>query len=294
MSDGTRAKSETGVYLGLGAALERRGKDILTVIRALIALATLVLSLSIPHLADASEIGTRSGEPAACASAPDGSAVSATNQSPSAGSATEVALERAPDPETAPPRTSSPLVPGVPVISQTVRTYIEDGLTHTVRSTVQYLASPSATQAASGSCSKTGRYYLTDDDTICGGGCLTQWQRRTIDSYTNSGDPTNIYWDRIEVRLWWVRQYDIQIGFAGNAYTEWREDALNDCNGTPVGRTTWSSWLPQWANQWQTYEYYWDETWLPTAAAPDFFHLVVDTTTPTTYGPNLYTVNKVD
>jgi hypothetical protein len=206
-------------------------------------------------------------------------------------------MERAPDPIQALPG-SGPPDDELPIISETVVTYVEGGLTHTIRTIVRQGFRKGASSSSSGGrlaaplsgvCSYAGETIISQPHTICGGGCITQNIKRTAHRYSNSSDGINVYYDRIEVRLWWTRQYDTQINFAGDAYTEWREQVARDCNNVDQGRFTWNSFAPQWYNSWQTYEYYWDETWLPTVAAPLEYTLFVFTRTPTTMGSNLYT-----
>jgi hypothetical protein len=139
----------------------------------------------------------------------------------------------------------------------------------------------------SGVCSFLGRNVIDRQHMICGGGCLTQYMRRTADAYSNDADLVNTYWDRIEVRLWWARD-STNIYLTGNAYTEWREPG-RDCNNVDQSRVTSNSFAPAWFTWDRTYDYYWDETWLPTMAAPGNFTLYVFTDTPESFGPTLHT-----
>lgn len=205
-------------------------------------------------------------------------------------------MERAPDPVQALPGAGKVAVHLPVVISETVESYSEGGLTHTIQTTVTRGFAPGTSGSSggrlaaplSGVCSPLGRDAIERRHTICGGGCLTQVMLRTVDRYSN---PNGLnYFDRIEVRLWWERQYSTNIYFTGNAYTEWREDYAFDCDGAGQGRTTWNSFAPQWYTWDRTYDYYWDETALPTVtptnAGPSLF---VFTDTPESYGPTLHT-----
>ena len=113
-----------------------------------------------------------------------------------------------------------------------------------------------------------------------------QHMRRTVDQYSN---PNGLnYFDRIEYRPWWYRIASDGLYFTGNAYTEWRESNAWDCDGAGQGRTTFNSFAPQWFTWDRTYDYYWDETWLPTVT-PSIYSLFVFTDTPESFGPNLHT-----
>ena len=260
--------------------------------RGVITLA-LFMSLALATPAEAAETATGGNRADPCFSGSTGlatNAISGPTQSPAGQT-----MVRTPDPRQAPPDTS--LEVDLPIVSESTLTWVEGGLTHTRRTIVRegfpkgtsssnagsHLAAP-----LSGVCTYAGQTVIDQPHTVCGGGCITQWIRRTANRYNNPSCPC-VYYDRIEVRVWWERQGSTYINFGGSAYTEWREGTAIDCDGANQGRTTWNSFAPQWANDWQTYQYYWDETWLPTVSAPDLWTLYVFTQTPTNYFGNLYT-----
>jgi hypothetical protein len=206
-------------------------------------------------------------------------------------------MGRAPDPVQVLPGANSPFV-DLPVVQETTRTYTEGGLINTVKTTVRSGLPPGTLAPSSGgheaavsaTCTYTTRDVYLQEHTICGGGCLTQHMQRTFDRFTNTNNNGLHYWDRIEVRLWWTRQYDVQIYFTGDAYTEWDEGFAFDCDGASQGRTVSNSFAPVWYTWDRTYDYYWDETWLPTVTPTYAGPLLnVYTNTPESFGPQLHT-----
>lgn len=262
--------------------------------RAVVGALLLAMAFSAPAQAAESVSGDDPRDPcfAEGGSARAAAAASSPTQSPAGPT-----MERAPDPYQAAPGSGTTGDEELPIVSESAVTWVQDGLTHTVRTIVRqgirkgrsslsgggHLAAP-----LSGVCTYVGETIITQPHTVCGGGCITQYLKRTANRYSNSADAINVYYDRIYVHLWWERQGSTYINFGGPAYTEWREPG-RDCINTDVSRITSNSFSPQWANDWQTYTYYWDETWLPTMAAPGNYALLVFTQTPTNYFGNLYT-----
>jgi hypothetical protein len=257
----------------------------------------LLLCAFLPTSALAANVTSGSNDRAACPSTPSESPVRVTTPGGVSSSA-DLTPVRGPDPVQALPGVGSPQI-DFPVVSQSTQTYTEGGLTHTIGTIIRsgiprgipgVSSSGGGHLAAlsSGACTLLGRNVIERFHTICGGGCLTQWMRRTVDQYSNPNALN--YYDRIEVRLWWVREYSTGLYFEGPAYTEWRESVAFDCDGVNQGRTTWSSFTPQW-NTWdRTYDYYWDETWLPTVTPTGAgTTLYVFTDTPESFGPTLHT-----
>lgn len=186
-----------------------------------------------------------------------------------------------------------------PIVSETAVTWQENGLTYTERTTLRRGLRPGMTpgapslggrQAALNAipCIYQGTDIVDRQHSVCGAGCITQYMRRTVDRY--GGSAYNMF-DRLEVRLWWTRQYSTQIDFSGSAYTQWNEDYAIDCNDNNVGRRVYSSFWPAWSTWDRTYDYVWDERWLPTAGPPagSGLTLFVYTDTPTNVGPTLHT-----
>lgn len=140
----------------------------------------------------------------------------------------------------------------------------------------------------SGVCQYVGTDNILRQDTICGGGCITQNMRRIADAYTQGG--SNNYHGRVEVRLWWTRQYSTSIDINGSAYTQWNEDVALDCSGYNQGRRVYANTTPAWSTWDRTYDYFWDETWLPIVTPGSGLNtLFLYTNTPTTFGPSLHT-----
>lgn len=206
-------------------------------------------------------------------------------------------VERALDAIRVLPGVNMPFV-DLPEVSSSIATYSEGSLTHTVRTTVRAGRIPTSREGTTGghrpslmssACVPFQREVHKVSHMICGGGCLIQYLQRTVDRYSN---PNNLhYWDRVEVRIWRERQYSTGLYFTGDAYTRWDEGYAFDCeDGSNQGRIVYSYTTPVW-NTWdRTYDYYWTEYQLPTVtptlAGPV---LRVSTTTPESYGPNLYT-----
>lgn len=204
----------------------------------------------------------------------------------------------------APPATQVPPGFGMygsdwPVVSDTTVTYTEGRFTHTVRTTVQRGTRPGMTAGSlspagrmaaplAGTCSYTGTVINTQQDTVCGAGCMDEYMRRTYDTYTQG--TSNNYYGRREVRLWWTREYSAGIDFNGAAYTQWNENYAWDCNGANQGRQVGAYTSPVWYAWDRTYDYYWDETYLPIVTpTPLGTTLFVYTDAPTTYGYTLHT-----
>jgi hypothetical protein len=203
-----------------------------------------------------------------------------------------------PDPTQA-PATATPIVPGVPIISQTTLTYTEGGLTITRRTTVQEKGPSSASSggrlaSVTGACTPLGgQRIVTDQSTVCGAGCITEYLQRTLDKFSNSADPYNTYYQRAEVRLWWVRTNGDPITF-GDSYTEWDEEGAFTCDGAPAGRTTANTFYPQWQYSTRSYDYYWNEYWLPIIATPGSPTIKVWNRTSTSFGISLQTLAVVE
>jgi hypothetical protein len=263
------------------------------VFRKSVALVALLLLVSLPApVLGASGVSGDSAR-AECPASVDAAVLGSTPSTP--GSATDLTMGRAPNPIQVLPGAQSPFV-DLPIVSETVQTSIEGGLTHTTRTTIRSGLPPGSVLKTNGgrlaspsTCTFLNQNSIQQDDTICGGGCLTQSMVRSFNKYSNTNGLN--YFGRVQVRLWWTRQYDVQIYFTGSAYTEWDEGNAYDCSGSWNGRTVSNSFAPSW-NTWdRTYDYYWDETWLPivtpTFAGPE---LNVWTSTPESYGPNLYTI----
>lgn len=230
----------------------------------------------------------------ACVNAVQTGDPSGSSAAPLAGESTT----RNRDAERVPPGFGAPPY-DLPIVSDTSSTFIENGLTRTTRTVLRYgvlpemaakrEASAAGTSGALAGCSYVGTLDMTREDSVCGGGCMTQYMRRYAHEYT-TGTAAK-YWDRQEVRLWWVRRYDDQIDFNGPAYTQWNEQPTVDCAGSQGGRQVGSNTSIAW-NTWdRTWDYVWDETWLKTEAIPAGFNInmYVYTRTPTTYGVDMFT-----
>jgi len=137
-----------------------------------------------------------------------------------------------------------------------------------------------------GTCTQTGQWIQTDHDYQCGGGCLDQYLRRTVNTYSNDADGINTYYDRQEVRMWWERD-STNIYITGQAYNQFR-DYMVDCNGANSQHDVYAYTTISWQTTYRTYDYYWDETWLPTVGGPGDLHLLIQLTTPESYGPDIY------
>lgn len=182
----------------------------------------------------------------------------------------ELPLKRGPDP--------IQLEPGAglygehwPIVSQSSYTYTDGEITHTVTTTVRRGVRPEMRVGTStggghmpallaGICTYIGTNNILRTDVGCNGWCEYQNLRKIADVYTQNG--SNNYYDRIETRNWWTRTIDIP--YLGTAHTQWNEDVAIDCNNANQGRRVYSDWTPQWYTWDRTYDYYWDETWLPT------------------------------
>ncbi len=260
--------------------------------RALGVLVAIVLFASIPQPSAAANVASGDGMQG-CPGDTGSRSMPAQGRRPRANRA----IERAPDAVRVLPGANMPFI-DLPEVSSSIETYSEGGLTHTIRTTVRAGRVPTSTGRAttgghraslmSGACTLFQREVHKVSHTICGGGCLIQYLQRTVDRYSN---PNRLnYWDRVEVRIWWERLYSTGLYFTGDAYTRWDEGYAFDCNGDPQGRIVYSYTTPAWYTWDRTYDYYWTEYQLPTVtptlAGPV---LRVSTTTPESYGPNLYT-----
>jgi hypothetical protein len=194
------------------------------------------------------------------------------------------------------PGINAPRLEGIgTVVSHTVETWTDGQLTggHEATSTFYPLSSVATSSSGgklasiqAGTCTKTGSWTQQSHDWVCGGGCIDQYMTRTVDTFSNDADLVNTYYDRIEVRFWFVRD-STNIYLTGSAYTHF-QDVMVDCNGANSNHDVDSYTSVSWYTTYRSYDYYYDETWLPNVGGPDFMHLLVTTDTPESYGRDLY------
>ncbi len=138
-------------------------------------------------------------------------------------------------------------------------------------------------------CTQWGSNAPEAFNTVCWGTCLTQHQKWTVLLYSNDADTINTYYQRVEVRVWWTSDSYPRFNDLNGAATTTFQEYMTQCNGSDWLRDTYSSWYPAWQTETRTYDYYWDETWMPIMGGPGDRHMLVKTDTPTTVGTNLFT-----
>jgi hypothetical protein len=203
---------------------------------------------------------------------------------------------RAPDALRVAPGVNAPRHEGIgTVISHALTTWSDGQLYGGHEVTVVFYPLPGTSAPSSGgklasllagTCTQTGQWTQTDHDFQCGGGCLDQYFQRSVNTYRNDADVINTYYDRTEVRMWWTRT-DTNMYFTGPAHTTFR-DYMVDCNGANSFHDVYSDTSISWMTTFRTFDYYWDETWLPTVGGPNTFHMEVTLTTPESFGLDIY------